>query len=77
MSHETSQTALPHQLTLVKNDQRWVMRYMPGEEQAVLRWLADTASNENTEIDWFDAAVLCNQMGDEISQQLKELMPEV
>ena len=48
---------------------------MPGEEAAVLRWLADTARDPNKEFDWFDAAVLSHQMGDKLHNKLKTMMP--
>ncbi|MHC4995567.1 MAG: hypothetical protein ACYTGQ_10990 [Planctomycetota bacterium] len=65
----------PCQLVLDKKSQRWVFRYMPGEEAAVLRWLADTARDPNKEFDWFDAAVLSHQMGDKLHNKLKTMMP--
>jgi hypothetical protein len=48
---------------------------MPGEEAAVLRWLADTARDPKKEFDWFDAAVLSHQMGDKLHNKLKTMMP--
>lgn len=63
----------PHQLVLVKKDQRWVFRYQPGDEATVLRQLAAAASNPESGFDWFDAAVLSNQVGGKIRQQLNNL----
>jgi hypothetical protein len=63
------------QLVLVKKDQRWVFRYVPGQETAVLRAMAATAADPQSDFDWFDAAVLCNQLGGNLQQQLKALMP--
>lgn len=63
----------PRQLVLTKKDQRWVFRYMPGEEQVVLHWLAATARDPKSTFDWFDAAVLCHQMGGNMSASLKKL----
>jgi hypothetical protein len=63
------------ELVLVKKHQRWVFRYRPGEEAAVLRWLADTARDPACDFDWFDAAVLSHQMGSQMHQQLKDMMP--
>lgn len=65
----------PCQLVLEKKSQQWVFRYMPGEEAAVLRWLADTARDPKKEFDWFDAAVLSHQMGDKLHSKLKSMMP--
>jgi hypothetical protein len=65
-----------HQLVLVKRNQRWVFRYAPGEESAVLRQLAATASDPHSGFDWFDAAVLSHQMGNKIHHQLDQLMTD-
>lgn len=64
------------QLILCKKDQKWVFRYQPGEEQAVIQWLASTASDPNSRFDWFDAAVLSHQMGAKLGGQLKAMMDE-
>ncbi len=74
MASEPKPNAEPCQLVLVKKQHRWVFRYAPGEEAAVLRWLADTARDPGCDFDWFDAAVLSHQMGDKLHQQLKDLM---
>lgn len=74
MSASPSSATDPRQLVLVKRNQRWVFRYMPGEETVVLHWLAQTARDPATDFDWFDAAVLSHQMGDHLGDQLKMLM---
>ena len=63
----------PRQLVLTKKDQRWVFRYMPGEEPAILHWLAATARDPKSPFDWFDAAVLCHQMSHRMESALKKL----
>lgn len=70
----TMTPVVPQQLVLVKRDQRWVLKYMPGEESAVLHWLAGEARNPASALDWFDAAVLSHQMGSQLAQQLESLM---
>lgn len=72
---DPSPTSKPAELVLVKKHQRWVFRYRPGEEASVLRWLADTARDPSCDFDWFDAAVLSHQMGSQMHQQLKDMMP--
>ncbi len=62
------------QLVLQKRDQRWVFRYMPGEESDVLQSLASTAGDPSKDFDWFDAAVLSHQMGGNMHDQLKKIM---
>lgn len=74
MADLTPQPDEPHQLVLQKKDARWVLRYTPGEEGAVLTWLARSARDPRCDLDWFDAAVLSHQMGDQIAAQLKSLM---
>jgi hypothetical protein len=61
------------ELVLVKNGQRYVFRYTPGEENKLLTGLADMARDPKSELNWFDAAVLSHQMGRAISQQLERL----
>ena len=63
----------PRQLQLVKKDQCWLFRYEPGEEQAVVQRMIDVAQRADTEFDLFDAAVLCHQMGEHISNKIKAL----
>ncbi len=53
----------PKQLTLVKDDQRFVFRYIAGSEATVLDSLIDMASDDACTLDWFDAAVLSYQIG--------------
>jgi hypothetical protein len=69
-------TAEPRQLVLVKQRQRWVFRYMPGEEQAVLNWLARTARDPAADFNWFDAAVLSHQMGTRMEDKLKSMLED-
>jgi hypothetical protein len=65
-------TGTPCQLVLVKKDQRWLIRYRPGEERKVVASLAEAAGDPNSKLTWFDAAVLCHQMGGNFHQQLKD-----
>jgi len=71
--YNPSTVATTRTLTLVKKDQRWVFRYQPGEEPAVLQWLASTANDPDSRFDWFDAAVLSHQMGETMGSQLAAL----
>ena len=73
MPNPPSDNAKPRQLVLVKKDQRWVFRYLPGEEPVVLQWLASTARDPQANFDWFDAAVLSHQMGHRMHAQLKKI----
>lgn len=64
----------PCQLVLVKQNQRWLIRYRSGEEKNVLATLAQAARDPDSQLTWFDAAVLCHQMGGNFHQQLKDYM---
>jgi len=65
----------PHQLTLMKNGQRYVFRCEPGREPELLQQLAELATNPNSELDWFDAAVLSHQVGVRLNQKLQNQIP--
>lgn len=61
------------QLVLVKHGHRYVFRYECGEEPKVLSGLVDLARDPQSELDWFDAAVLSHQLGERMSEQLDRL----
>ncbi len=61
------------QLTLVKQDQRWVFRYARGEEQQMMQRLASEANDPASRLDWFDVAVLSHQMGEHLAAKLETL----
>lgn len=61
------------QLSLVKGEHRYLFRYQPGSEAAVIGAFASLASDVHTDFDWFDAAVLSYQMGRRIEMELDEL----
>ncbi len=61
------------QLSLVKNDERFVFRYQTGQEAEVIDAFASLASNASSEFDWFDAAVLSYQMGRRLETELDQI----
>ncbi len=61
------------QVVLVKHGHRYVFRYERGEESKVLHSLVDMARDPESDLDWFDAAVLSHQLGERMSQQLQNL----
>lgn len=53
----------PRSLTLVKGAHRYVFRYEPGRETELLAALMCLASDPQSAFDWFDAALLSFQIG--------------
>ena len=60
-------------LSLVKGQQRYVIRYGAGHEADVIDALASLASDSASDFDWFDAAVLSYQMGRRLEMELDQL----
>jgi 3-oxoacyl-[acyl-carrier-protein] synthase III len=67
-SHDTTR-----QLTLVKQEQRWVFRYAPGEEKQLIEQLIAQARDPASRLDWFDVAVLSHQMGEHMAGKLEQI----
>ena len=61
------------QLSLVKDEHRFVIRYAVGLETDVIDALASLASDPASDFDWFDAAVLSYQMGRRLEVELNQL----
>jgi hypothetical protein len=61
-------------LVLVKYGQRYVFRYEAGGEAQVLHRIVEMVRDPDTDLDWFDAAVLSHQMGQRMSEQLEDLI---
>ena len=61
------------QLSLVKGSERFVFRYLGGDEAKVIDAFATLASDCSTRFDWFDAAVLSYQMGRRLETELDEV----
>ncbi len=62
-----------YQLILVKHEQRYVFRYAPGEENNVLKGLIEMVNDPDTDIDWFDAAIVSHQLGLRMGQTLDQI----
>ena len=60
----------PRCLSMVKGQHRFVFRYAEGRESELLASLVALASTPESEFDWFDAAVLSHQMGQQFSCEL-------
>lgn len=49
-------------IVMTKGEHRWIFRYSPGEEDSLVEALATLAEAPDTGFDWFDGAVICNQL---------------
>ena len=61
------------QLSLVKDQHRYVFRYKAGCEAEVVDAMASMASDGGSSFDWFDAAVLSYQMGRRMESELAQI----
>lgn len=57
-------------LSMVKGEHRYVFRYVEGSESELLGAFVALANDPDSEFDWFDAAVLSYQMGQQLSREL-------
>lgn len=63
------------QLTLAKGSQRYIFRYVPGQEDRVLEAISTLASDPASGLDWFDAAVLSFKLARRVEGQLEHEPP--
>ncbi len=57
-------------LNLVKGQHRFLFRYVAGREPELLADFVRLASDPDSEFDWFDAAVMSYQLGQQLEQNL-------
>lgn len=62
------------QVILMKKGQRFVFRYECGQEMQLLNHLICLADDNDSDLDWFDVAVLSHQIGQRMGHQLQKLM---
>lgn len=62
-----------HEFALVKNGKRHVFDCAPGHEAQTLNQIAEMVTRNDTDLTWFDAAVLSHQLGERMSKRLSEL----
>ncbi len=60
-------------LSMVKGRHRYVFRYAEGCEAELLGSFVALANNPDSEFDWFDAAVLSYQMGQQLAREYDAL----
>ena len=62
------------QLVLNKGGQQYIFRYTSGNEASLLDALVASAKDEQTDFDWFDAAVLSFKLSQGLMNQAEEPM---
>jgi len=72
--HPDGGSAAQRHLLLVKSGQRWMFRYTPGDEVKLMEELVVLADDPESDLDWFDAAVLSHQMGQCLLHQFNGML---
>lgn len=62
-----------HEFALVKNGKRYVFDCAPGHEAQTLNEIAEMVTRNDSDLTWFDAAVLSHQLGERMSKRLRDL----
>jgi hypothetical protein len=60
--HREAAPASRYRLKLIKGDQRWHFRWDPGSEAALIERVAQLAATPGSNLDWYDAAVVCKHI---------------
>lgn len=65
-------------LTIQKEGEQFIFRYLPGNEEYLLDSFVDLANDQERNFDWFDAAVLSFQLSKNLVEEAdKILCPEL
>jgi hypothetical protein len=51
-----------YRIKLIKGQQRWQFRWNPGSEAALIERIAQLAATPDSQLDWYDAAVICRHI---------------
>lgn len=62
------------QLVLNKGAEKFIFRFDPGEERALLDALVFSATDDRTSFDWFDAAVLSFRLTQSLIHQADHIL---
>ncbi|MEM7578034.1 MAG: hypothetical protein AAF328_11250 [Planctomycetota bacterium] len=60
-------------LILTKGDQRYVFDCPPGKEADVMNRLALMIDDDENDLTWFDAALICDQLGKRMKDKLQAM----
>ena len=70
---EDFQPVRRHELVYEKDGHRYVFRYEAGEEQSMLDAIERLVAMPDSQLTWYDAAMLSSQLGRNMQQQLKQI----
>ena len=62
------------ELTLLKEQEKFLFRYEQGDEEQLLDSFVDMASDRSNNFDWFDAAVLSFQLSKHLVEEADKLL---
>ena len=62
------------ELSLLKEQERYVFRYEPGGEEELLDSFVDLANKRDNNFDWFDAAILSFQLSKHLVEEADKLL---
>ena len=51
-----------HRVVLVKGDDQWRFEWETGQELQAVEAITQIAKAQDTDFDWFDAAMVCHEM---------------
>jgi hypothetical protein len=63
---------VPLTIALIKGTERFVFRYAPGDEAALLTHLVEMANDPESGFDWFDAGCVSHIVGQRMSMGMKK-----
>jgi hypothetical protein len=63
-------------LSLVKGKHTFCFKYEEGEEAELLKTLVEYVQRRDVSFDWFDAAIVSHQLGEQLADELKEYLPK-
>ncbi len=61
-SPDDSPESTRYRVKLIKGNQRWTFRWDPGCEAALIERVAQLAATPGSNLDWYDAAVVCKHI---------------
>ena len=69
----TAAPADEHHLVLVKHGKRYTFPCPPGGEAELMTHMSALINDPDNDLTWFDAALLCHQMGERMGDRLNQM----